>query len=161
MSTRPRNRLDVEGFLNVAIMVSALVLASSLVLFVGTPARASELWNVDVSEITPHLFDPQGVTINVGDTVMWSDYHDAHTTTSYPGQAEYWDSGPMVETSTFSFTFTRTGNFTYYSEYPEDAGYVGWVFVQQPAPEFPGYLAYITVAAAVILALLLQRRLKA
>jgi plastocyanin len=72
------------------------------------------------------LFNPPGVTINVGDTVMWRDYDDyGHTTTSFPGQAEYWDSGPLIEMETFSFTFTIPGNCTYYSNRPEDAGYVG------------------------------------
>ena len=163
MSTRTYNRLNTKGILNVAIIVSALVLAASLVLYVGAPARASELVNVQISGTTPTLFTPQGVTINVGDTVEWSCLDGAHTTTSNPGQAESWDSGPLMEMETFSFTFTQSGNFTYTSTALGDAGQVGWVFVQPgtSAPEFPGYVLYITVTAAVMLALLVQRRLRA
>jgi plastocyanin len=161
MPTRTHNRLNARNFLNVAIIVSALVLASSLVLFVERPAGATSFVIVDVSEITPTLFDPQGVNISVGDYVIWFGIHDAHTTISDPGQAEYWDSGSLTEGLTFSYTFTHTGNFTYRSSFPEDAGEVGWVYVQQPVTEFPGYMLYVTVAAAVILALFVERRLRA
>jgi plastocyanin len=136
------------------------VLASSLVLFVVRPAKASSFVPVDISSRSPTLFDPQGVTINVGDSVLWLDVHEAHTTTSDPGQAEYWHSAELNDGATFSHTFTHTGNFTYYSTFPEDAGQIGWVYVQQPVPEFPGYMLYMAVAAAAILALLVERRLR-
>jgi len=115
---------------------------------------------VDVSEITPTLFDPQAVNISVGDSVIWYGIHDAHTTTSFPGQAVEWDSGSLTEGLTYMVTFFKPGNFTYYSEFPEDAGQVGWVNVQQPVPEFPGYVLYVTLATAVVLTLLLDRHFR-
>ena len=161
MFTRTRGRLSARNLLSVAIVVSALVLASSLVMMAERPARAAAFVMVDVSEITPTLFDPQAVNISVGDYVIWFGIHDGHTTISFPGQAEYWDCSPLTEGLSFVHMFTHTGNFTYYSTFPEDAGQIGWVYVTQPVPEFPGYLPYLTVAAAVILALLIERRLKA
>jgi plastocyanin len=149
-----------KGLLDVITLIMILVLASSLALFLQRPARASGFVIVDVSEITPTLFDPQGVNITVGDTVIWFGIHDAHTTTADPGQAEYWDCTPLTEGLTFSYRFTRAGNFTYHSTFPEDAGQIGWVYVKQPVPEFPGYTVYMAVAAAVILALLIERRLR-
>jgi plastocyanin len=155
------NRVKVMALLDVAIIVLAIVLASSLVPFVGRSARASSFVIVDVSEITPALFDPQGVNISVGDYVIWFGIHDAHSTISDTGQAEYWDSGSLTEGLSFVHTFTHAGNFTYHSTFPEDAGQVGWVYVQQPVPEFPDSMIYIALAAAVTLALLVERRLRA
>ncbi len=119
---------------------------------------------VSIGSGTPTLFSPQGITINVGDTVVWSCMGGTHTSTAFPGQSEYWDSGMMtggMMGGSFSWTFTHAGNFTYMSTAAGDAGQIGWIFVQQPAPEFPGIALYVTVAAAIVLALLIERRVRA
>jgi plastocyanin len=152
--------LDAKCLWGVAVMISALLLTASFVHFEGTPAKASTIVTVDVSEILPTLFYPQGVTINVGDTVFWTSLVASHTTTSDPGQAEFWNSGDFLDGETFSWTFTHAGNFTYHSSFPEDAGQIGWVFVQAPTPEFPGDLAFATIVIALVLALLVERKIR-
>jgi plastocyanin len=160
MPTGRHDRINARVFLSIAIVVSALMLGSTLVLPFGTPARAHAIVEVDVWEIGNSLYTPQGVTINVGDTVMWLDYDDyGHTTTSYPNQVESWNSGAMTEMVTFYLTFSHAGNFTYYSTIPEDAGYVGWVYVMQPVPEFSGFALWLTLAASVGVALALSMSL--
>ena len=161
MSGTAYNRLSVKGFFSSVIIVSVILLASSPVRFNGTPARASAVVSVDIAEFQPTLFDPQNVTINVGDTVCWTSLVGDHTTTSDLDQAEYWNSGDINDGMTFCFTFTVSGNFTYHSSFPEDAGQVGWILVQQSTPEFPGYLVYLAVAAAVMLAILVEKRFRA
>ncbi len=66
---------------------------------------------VDVS-ITGFAFSPPGVTINVGDTVRWTN-NDAftHTSTSDTGA---WDSGLLGNGATYSFTFSSEGTFPYH-----------------------------------------------
>jgi hypothetical protein len=62
--------------------------------------------------IVNFAFVPEDVTINVGDTVMWTNNDPfAHTTTSDSG---VWDSGSLSSGATFSFTFTTAGSFPYH-----------------------------------------------
>jgi len=124
------------------------------------PARASSTFSVDIAEFQPTLFSPKGVTISAGDTVCWTSLVGDHTTTADPGQAEYWDSGDLNDGMTFCFTFTQSGNFTYHSSFPEDAGQTGWVGVQQAAPEFPGSMVYVCVLAAIFIGLFVERKMK-
>jgi plastocyanin len=161
MPTGSHDGVNARVFLGIAVAVSALILGSMLVLQSGTPARARAIVEVDVWEIGNSLYTPQGVSVNVGDTVMWLDYDDyGHTTTSFPDQAESWNSGAMTEMATFYHTFTHAGNFTYYSTIPEDAGYTGWVYVMQPVPEFSGFALWLTLAASVGVAMMLSSRLQ-
>ena len=54
-------------------------------------------------------FSPADVTINVGDTVTWTNNDGfTHTTTS---NTAVWDSGNLAAGQTFSFTFTTAGSF--------------------------------------------------
>ncbi|HVP23670.1 MAG TPA: hypothetical protein VMS77_07135 [Conexivisphaerales archaeon] len=129
-------------------------------LFVASPVKAAN-YNVAISDQTPTLFTPQLQTINVGDTVTWTCNDGAHTTTSNGGQSESWASPTLNEGATFSHTFTTTGNFSYVSIASGDSGEVGYIVVQQPTPEFPGYFLFIAVAAAAAIALIVERRLSA
>jgi len=66
---------------------------------------------VDVA-IHDYYFTPTPVTINVGDTVRWTnDGPSIHTTTS---DTNLWDSGNLVVGQTFSYTFTSAGTFDYH-----------------------------------------------
>ena len=147
------------------ITVLALVLVSSLPFWAPAPARAGAIVKVDVWMLNPTLFTPQGMTINLGDTVVWLDYDNiGHTVTAFPEQDESFSSGSLTEMTTFSHTFTHEGNFTYYSLAPEDAGSIGWVYVQQPVPEFPGLAVWFTLAAslgvAMTVSVMLRKSLK-
>ena len=66
---------------------------------------------VEVS-IYKGTFTPPDVTIQVGDTVRWTNNDlTAHTTTS---DTAVWDSGALSLGQSFSFTFTGTGDFPYH-----------------------------------------------
>lgn len=68
--------------------------------------------NVVSDPNTIGAFNPNKVTIKVGDSVEW-DFQDSaapHTTTSDDGT---WDSGSKSNGDKFSFQFTKTGTYTY------------------------------------------------
>ena len=158
MPTTTFAKLKSKG--RTAAVASLAITVAFLFVLAATPAKSASLTSVSISDNTATLFSPQLVTISVGDTVTWTCIDGAHTVTANSGQAEYFSSPTLNEGGTFSWTFTHVGNFSYISSSSSDAGQVGYVVVQQPAPEFPGYMLYITVAAAVILGLLVERKLR-
>ena len=97
----------------------------------GNQATETRTVNVvDNNNPTTHYIDIQGfayspssITINVGDTIVWTNYDSAsHTVTSNDGT---FDSGGISTGSTFSFTFTNAGTFNYYcSPHPNMTGSV-------------------------------------
>src|SRR4051794_37653961 len=56
------------------------------------------------------FFDPSSVTINQGDSVTWTVGAGRHTVTADNGA---FDSGPIGEGQTFSYTFNAPGTFSY------------------------------------------------
>ena len=74
-------------------------------------------------DIQGYAFSPSSITINVGDTIVWTNYDSAsHTVTSNDGT---FDSGGISTGNTFSFTFTSAGTFNYYcSPHPNMTGSV-------------------------------------
>jgi glucose/arabinose dehydrogenase/plastocyanin len=79
-------------------------------------------------------FMPPTVTIQVGDTVMWTNMDSiAHTTTSGanpPTSDGLWNSGALGSHQTFSHTFTQAGTFPYFCEFHFGFGMRGTVIVQ-------------------------------
>ncbi|MGA1974014.1 MAG: cupredoxin domain-containing protein [Conexivisphaerales archaeon] len=131
----------------------ALILAS-LLLSVSTTSsvRAAQTVTVNIGD---NYFLPQTTTINVGDTVVfYNSGGTTHTATS-PGN---FDSMDIMPGASYNFTFTTSGEFSYYCTYHPDM--TGTIIVQQPAPEFPGFLALATVGLAVFLGLALERALR-
>jgi plastocyanin len=86
-----------------------LALLSTLV--IAAPALGADA-SVTVDEFA---FQPNEVQIGVGEKVTWSFAEAGHTTTSRPGQAERWNSGPATSPAGASFehTFTQPGRFSY------------------------------------------------
>ncbi len=85
------------------------------------PARAS--FNVFM---TDNAFQPQSVSIQVGDSVTWRNNGVApHTATS---DDAYWNSGIMASGQSYSYIFRSTGTFQYRCSI--HAGMVGTVLVQ-------------------------------
>ena len=67
----------------------------------------------DVSITDDMKFNPEDLTINVGDTVTWTNNDGmAHTATSTGGPASF-DSGNIATGATWSFTFTEAGTYDY------------------------------------------------
>lgn len=69
-------------------------------------------------------FNPATITVKVGTTVTWTNTASiAHTTTSDSGDAVSWDSSAMNPNTTFKFTFTKAGTYTYHCAiHPEMMG---------------------------------------
>ena len=62
-------------------------------------------------------FDPEELTISVGDTVTWTNNDGmSHTATSTSGP-ESFDSGNIGSGDTWSFTFTEAGTYEYKCDY--------------------------------------------
>jgi plastocyanin len=143
-----------------AIVVSGgLVFAQSLVTTRAAKTRTVELYGDDMNNI--YQFIPQNITVNVGDTINWTDVSGQHSATSNPGQGEWWDSGILNPGQFYLFTFTVPGVYTYWSTFPWHIDMVGTVTVQQPAPEFPGFTLVAAIAFAVAAGLLIERKLRA
>ena len=62
-------------------------------------------------------YNPEDLTINVGDTVTWTNNDGGgHTATSTSGP-ESFDSGNIASGGTWSFTFTKAGTYDYKCDY--------------------------------------------
>jgi len=71
--------------------------------------------NYDVSITDDKDFSPEDLTINVGDTVTWTNNDDSpHTVTADDDQ---FNSGNMNEGVTWSYTFTEAGSYDYHCNY--------------------------------------------
>ncbi|MDQ2808058.1 MAG: plastocyanin/azurin family copper-binding protein, partial [Chloroflexota bacterium] len=69
---------------------------------------------VDVT-IAGFAFSPTPLTINVGDTVRWTNTDNAtHTATSDPGTPAAFNTGNLTNGQQGSFTFTIAGTYAYH-----------------------------------------------
>ena len=105
-----------------AFLALIALLAATSALLVSTP-RAQAASTVSV-EISGFAFQPATVTIQVGDTVTWTNLDGAaHTATDTGPQALF--DGVMDNGESFSYTFTQAGTFNYFCTFhPEMTGTV-------------------------------------
>ena len=90
----------------------AIFLVMSVILTISSSVSAEDY---DISITDDKDFSPEELTINVGDTVTWTNDDDSpHTVTADDGQ---FDSGNMGEGATWSFTFTEAGTYDYKCNY--------------------------------------------
>ena len=83
------------------------VFVVALLLALGSPAPAT----VTTVTLGDFFFSLDTITVNVGDTVRWTNTGiHSHTTTSNTG---VWDSGLMANGATFEFQFNTAGSFPY------------------------------------------------
>ncbi len=75
-------------------------------------------------DIEPTAFNPNNVTINVNDQVVWTWVSDSHNTES---DTELWNSGVFNAGHVFTNTFTSAGSFPYFCRVH---GFTGNVSVQ-------------------------------
>jgi plastocyanin len=94
------------------IGAAVALLAMAAWLIAAPRVDAAETVTVDITNFT---FDPGTVTIQVGDTVTWTN-NDAmpHTATSTDDPATF--DGEMQPGESFSFTFEEEGTFAYFCE---------------------------------------------
>lgn len=98
---------------------------------------------------TEYKFTTASITVNVGDTVTWTNGGTvAHTSTSDTG---VWDSGAMNVGTSFSFTFTSAGTFPYHCSFHQGLGMVGTVTVNAaPPPPTPPAISSSLSATAIV-----------
>ena len=100
------------------------------ILFVSTMSTAQNSINVTVSS---NMFTPADITINVGDTVIWTNVQGNHnvngTQVTYPSNPESF--GNSVGSGwTYSHVFNTVGNYDYRCDPHVSFGMTGTVTVQ-------------------------------
>jgi plastocyanin len=118
-----------------------LILASALA---SPGARAADV----TVNISGNSFQPQEVTVNIGDTVTWINNHQGeHNVVANNG---LFFSGPPSDNFTFSHTFTGTGVFDYHCSPHQAFGMVGTVtVVEGGGNDDPGTLRFSQAAYTV------------
>jgi plastocyanin len=88
-----------------------MTIAAALVALAGVGAKAPKPATVNVS-IKGMKYTPAAVQVRPGDTVVWTNNDDRdHTVVSADGTS--FSSGNIGPGATFSFQFTKVGNFAY------------------------------------------------
>lgn len=85
-------------------------------------------------QLAGNSFSPANLTINVGDTVVWTNSGTMiHTSTSGTDCAPdgTWDSGNLNPGESFSYEFTDEGSFDYFCIPHCDLGMVGNITVEE------------------------------
>ncbi|MEO8541052.1 MAG: plastocyanin/azurin family copper-binding protein [bacterium] len=90
-----------------------LVLVIACALFAIGLSRPAHAANASVS-IANFSFTPSTVSVNVGETVTWTNNQDGVTHTVSSDSAGVFDSGNLASGSSFQKTFTTAGTFTYH-----------------------------------------------
>jgi plastocyanin len=135
-----RRLTDVTG--SIALAVVLLLVACAPATDGDGQATASPAGGT-VIEMTDDLrFDPEELTISVGDTVTWRNISSVdHTATDDPSKAqdpanavlpdgaEPWDSGNIEPGAEWSYTFETPGEYTYFCIPHEAAGMVARITV--------------------------------
>jgi len=91
----------------------------------------------NIVKIGDYFYDPTNITINVGDTIKWTNtVLTAHDTTQ---QTNLWASPQLTFHQTFSFTFTNAGFYPYIcalhiAAHPEQTGTVSVVVAPNNPP---------------------------
>lgn len=100
----------------VLLVASAGLLVASLVGFVRDDAPETDATGAAAAEgavtIIDFAFDPETVTVAVGDPVMWTNQDEAtHTVTSDGGGPL--DSGDLAQDATYDAAFDEPGTYAY------------------------------------------------
>lgn len=106
-ATRSRSPLPPMTLRAIVVLAAATAIAvASLMAAAG--ARAGTSHTVDIADFA---FSPATLTIQVGDTVTWTNLDTVqHTATSTSGA---FDSGLLDQNGSYSFTFTQPGTYDY------------------------------------------------
>jgi plastocyanin len=100
-----------------------------MLLLLSGPANAALAAAPSVT-IVDFAFQQPTLTVNVGDTVTWTNNGStAHTATSDTGA---WDSAAVQNGASFSYQFTSAGTFAYHCTFHSDMH--GVIIVQGPEP---------------------------
>lgn len=104
----------------------------------GGPSGKAETGAVKAATVTVDMTDnkfvPDNITVNPGDTVVWTNREaSVHTSTSgTPGTPDNkWDSGELNEGETFKRVFDEAGAYPYYCNQHYSTGMTGMVTVRE------------------------------
>ena len=118
---------SLHRFFSAGLFILALALTSAL--------QAQTSHQVAV---TNNVFTPKHITVNVGDTVVWTCTEGRHnvngTIASYPNNAEGFGNA-LGSSWTYKYVFTRVGKNDYKCDPHVQWGMVGTVTVVEPAGE--------------------------
>ena len=122
-----RRRLPSPMIFRAIVALVAAVAVATVSLAAAGGARAGTTHAVDIANFA---FSPQTLTIQVGDTVTWTNRDDVqHSATSTTGA---FDSGLRPQGQSYSFTFTEPGTYDYLcTPHPT---MTGQIVVQAAAP---------------------------
>ncbi len=122
-----RRRPPSVTFVRATVALVAAISLATVSLAAAGGARAGTTHTVDIANFA---FSPQTLTIQVGDTVTWTNRDDVpHTATSTTGA---FDSGLRPQGQSYSFTFTEPGTYDYLcTPHPT---MTGQIVVEAPAP---------------------------
>src|SRR5258708_3292679 len=102
------------------VVVIALLALFTFAPLAGAAPRAAETKNVTIKDFA---FDPKTISVNVGDTITWTNEGPSpHTVTADDGS---FDAGNLDKGATFSHTFDKAGTFAYYCKYHGAKGGTG------------------------------------
>jgi len=102
------------------MVVVALVALFTLVPFAGAAPRAAETKTISIKDFA---FDPKTISVNVGDTITWT--NDGPSPHTVSADDAGFDSGNLDKGATFSHTFDKAGTFAYYCKYHGAKGGTG------------------------------------
>lgn len=104
-------------------------------------ARDDDRYTVEMTDRA--RYEPSGITVPVGATIVWRNMDEnPHTVTTdpdalgdpnrvrLPDGAEPWDSGEILTGERWEHTFTVPGTYVYACQYHQDHGMVGTVTVE-------------------------------
>ena len=113
------------GLLMVAILFGAIAVACTTE---SAPADTSPSTTSSATSSDIKDFALENIQVSVGTTVNWTNQDSArHTTTAGSGGSAsgVWNSGPLGQGTSFSFTFNEAGTFEYFCQiHPSMTGIV-------------------------------------
>ncbi|HJM40595.1 MAG TPA: alpha-amylase family glycosyl hydrolase, partial [Candidatus Thalassarchaeaceae archaeon] len=114
-----------------AISLVILLLFSTVIIY---DADASEGRSTNHSvDIQSMAFTPNTITIQIGDSITWTNQDSfSHTATSTSGPASF-DSGTLSNSATFTFTFTTAGTYQYKCDF--HSSMTATITVEEPPQE--------------------------
>ena len=109
-------------------LIAIMILSVLPVMDVDAGESKSSSHSVDIQN---WVFDPQDITIFVGDSITWTNQDStSHTATSNSGPDSF-DSGNMQSSAVFTYTFTASGTYNY--ECSIHPSMTGTITVEAPA----------------------------
>ncbi len=147
------HRVDVRGRITFVLSVTGLaaILAFTIIVPLLPTARSVDHFIT----IGDNFFDPSSWTVQVGDTVIWTnDGSLVHTVTSTT-PAGVLNSGNIAPDGSYQFTFNSVGIYNYQCIYHPMTGSITVVDV---IPEFPSGALVVAGLLVMALGLLVSRR---